>query len=210
MSDIDTYIQSVMRNIHAPATQRERIESDLRSHLQEASSEGEPAQNVIARMGDPIQVAGEFMAEMPLRYAAFWRRVAAFTIDLLVIFAVAAVLALVAVGALNLLPRNPIGLDWAAGALLIAFGFGTAAACLGMILLYFPILEGRFGQTLGKRLLGIWVLQETGLPIGYKQALLRRLSYYFELLAVDALFIPFTEKHQRAFDIVARTVVIRE
>jgi uncharacterized RDD family membrane protein YckC len=124
--------------------------------------------------------------------------------------AVAAVLALVAVGALNLLPRAPVGMDWAVGAGLIAFGFSTATACLGIILLYFPILEGRFGQTLGKRLLGIWVLQETGLPIGYKQALLRRLSYYFDILPLDALFIPFTAKHQRAFDIVARTVVIRE
>ncbi len=210
MSDIDKYVQSVMRNIHAPATQRERIESDLRSHLQEATSEGGPAQKVIARMGDPVQVAAEFMAEMPMRYAVFGWRVAAFSIDMLVIMVVAGVLALVAVGALNLLPRNPVGLDWVAGAFLIAFGLSAATACLGMILLYFPILEGRFGQTLGKRLLGIWVLQETGLPIGYKQALLRRLSYYFEILLVDALFIPFTAKHQRAFDIVAHTVVIRE
>ncbi len=210
MSDIDKYVQSVMRNIHASATQRERIESDLRSHLQEATSEGEPAQNVIARMGDPTQVAAEFMAEMPMRYAVFGWRVAAFGIDMLVIMAAAGVLALVAVGALNLLPRNPVGLDWVAGALLIAFGFSAGTACLGIFLLYFPILEGRFGQTVGKRLLGIWVLQETGLPIGYKQALLRRLSYYFEILPVDALFIPFTAKHQRAFDIVAHTVVIRE
>ncbi len=210
MSDIEMYVQSVMRNIHAPRNQRERIESDLRLHLQEATADGEPAQNVIARMGDPIQVAEEFMAEIPMRYAAFWRRIAAFAIDLLVVMAVAAVLALVAVGALNLLPRAPVGMDWAVGAGLIAFGFSTATACLGIILLYFPILEGRFGQTLGKRLLGIWVLQETGLPIGYKQALLRRLSYYFDILPLDALFIPFTAKHQRAFDIVARTVVIRE
>ncbi len=171
MSDIDKYVQSVMRNIHAPARQRERIESDLRSHLQEATSNGEPAQNVIARMGDPIQVAAEFMAEMPVHYAAFWRRAAAFCIDLLVILAVAAVLALVAVGALNLLPRSPVGLDWVAGAFLIAFGFSAATASLGMVLLYFPILEGRFGQTPGKRLLRMWVLQETGLPIGRKKQL---------------------------------------
>ena len=39
---------------------------------------------------------------------------------------------------------------------------------------------------------------------------LRRLSYDFEIQPVDALFIPFTEKRQRAFDIVARTVVVHE
>jgi uncharacterized RDD family membrane protein YckC len=56
----------------------------------------------------------------------------------------------------------------------------------------------------------LWVLKENCLPIGYTEAFLRRLSYYFEIMAVDALFIPFTPKRQRAFDIVARMVVIRE
>ncbi len=35
-------------------------------------------------------------------------------------------------------------------------------------------------------------------------------SYYFEVLPVDALFIPFTDRHQHAFDIVARTIVVRQ
>jgi uncharacterized RDD family membrane protein YckC len=82
---------------------------------------------------------------------------------------------------------------------------------VGGILLYFPILEGRFGQTVGKRTLGLRVLKENGLPIGYKEAFLRRISYYLEGgLVIDALFIPCTQKRQRAFDIVARTIVIRE
>ena len=77
-------------------------------------------------------------------------------------------------------------------------------------MLYFPILEGRFGQTLGKRLLGIRVLHESGLPIGFKEAILRRLPFYFDFWPIDGLFVLFTAKKQRAFDIVARTVVVRE
>ncbi len=46
--------------------------------------------------------------------------------------------------------------------------------------------------------------------IGCKEAFLRRLPFYFEIWPVDALFIPFTEKRQRAFDIVARTIVVRQ
>ncbi len=97
------------------------------------------------------------------------------------------------------------------GAALITGAVGaTPLIAGGIFLLYFPILEGRFGQTLGKRLLRLHVLKETGLPIGYKEAFLRRLSFYFDFIAVDALFIPFTRKRQRAFDIIARTVVVRE
>lgn len=48
------------------------------------------------------------------------------------------------------------------------------------------------------------------MPIGYREAFLRRLSFYFDFIVLDALFIPFTAKRQRAFDIIARTVVIQE
>ena len=68
----------------------------------------------------------------------------------------------------------------------------------------------RAAFTVVKRLLGLRVLKETGLPIGYKEAFLRRLSLYLEIIAVDALFILFTARRQRAFDIVARTIVIHE
>jgi uncharacterized RDD family membrane protein YckC len=71
------------------------------------------------------------------------------------------------------------------------------------------LLEGRFGYTPGKRLLGLRVLGEDQLPVGYKESVLRRLSFYFNILPVDALFIFFTAKKQRAFDIVARTIVVR-
>lgn len=210
MSQIDQYLQKVMQNIHAPSIERERIESDLRSHLQEALASGEPEDAVIRRMGDPAEVAKEFMAQMSLHYAGFWRRLAAFGIDLVVIIVMAGALALVGVASVSKVPRNPVGLDWVVGALLVALAISAALATIGTILLYFPIQEGRFGQTLGKRLLRLWVLKEDGLPIGYKEAFLRRLSYYFDILPVDALFIPFTAKRQRAFDVVAHTVVVRE
>ena len=39
---------------------------------------------------------------------------------------------------------------------------------------------------------------------------MRRLSLFFEMLWIDALFIPFTDKKQRALDIIAKTIVARE
>ena len=36
------------------------------------------------------------------------------------------------------------------------------------------------------------------------------MSFYFEFLVLDALFVPFTDKKQRALDIVSKTVVVKE
>jgi uncharacterized RDD family membrane protein YckC len=134
----------------------------------------------------------------------------AFVVDMLIVFIIAGVLAINAIAFSNLVPQNPTGLGYIVGALVILIVFGSALGAVGVILAYFPVLEGRFGRTPGKALLKLRVLGENGLPIGYKEAFLRRLSFYFEMLPVDALFIFFTKKRQRGFDIIARTIVIRE
>jgi uncharacterized RDD family membrane protein YckC len=148
------------------------------------------------------------MSQVRLEYAGFWIRLLAFAVDLALLILSAGILAVVAVWASNRVPPSPQGLDYVTGALWIALAVSCALSTVGIILLYFPILEGRFGWTPGKRLFGLHVLKENGLPIGYKEAFLRRISFYFEVLPVDALFILFTARRQRAFDIVARTVVV--
>ena len=209
MNAIDQYIQNVLDNILAKPAERQRIESDLRAHLQEALAAGETPQAVLARMGTPQEVAAEFMSQVKLAYAGFWLRLLAFLIDLLVIFIGVGILALAALFLTNRVPTHPAGLDYLLGATVILVVAGCALGAAGIIVLYFPLLEGRFGQTLGKRLLGLRVLKDNGLPIGYKEAFLRRLSYYFDIFPFDAVFIPFSEKKQRAFDIIARTIVIK-
>jgi uncharacterized RDD family membrane protein YckC len=210
MNATEKYVHDVLRNVPAPARERQRIESDLRAHLAEAAAAGQPAEAVLARMGKPEEVAAEFMATVPLAYAGFGPRALAFVVDMAAIIAVAGALAGLGVLFGNLVPRNPAGFDYVVGAVLIALAAANAIGAVGVLFIYFPLLEGRFGQTLGKRLLGLRVLRENGLPIGYKEALLRRLSFYFDIFPFDAAFVFFTEKRQRAFDIVARTVVISE
>jgi uncharacterized RDD family membrane protein YckC len=56
----------------------------------------------------------------------------------------------------------------------------------------------------------IRVLEESGRPVQLRQAIIRRLSFYFDLLTLDALFIPFTPKKQRGLDIIAKTIVVKE
>jgi uncharacterized RDD family membrane protein YckC len=210
MTEVDKYINQVLHHVHAPERDRVRFAADLQAHVQEAVAVGESQRTVLARMGSPTEVAAEFMAQVSLTNAGFWRRAVAYAIDLAMVFVVASVFGVLAIFATNLVPRHPAGVDWVVGGALILLIVAMASAALGVILLYFPVLEGRFGQTVGKRLLGISVLKENGLPIGYGDAFLRRLSYYFEFLPLDALFVPFTTRQQRAFDIVARTIVVRD
>jgi uncharacterized RDD family membrane protein YckC len=210
MDETDRYIQEVLRNIQASSLDSRRMEADLRAHIQEAAAAGEPLPQVLARMGTPLEVAEAFMAQRPMHYAGFWPRALASIIDMLIIFLAAGVLFLGAIPFSNLVPTHPQGVEYLLGALIILFVLACAAGALGVIIFYFPILEGRFGQTLGKRMLRLRVLREDGLPIHYKEAFLRRLSYYTEFMLFDALFIPFSSKKQRALDMVARTIVIRE
>ena len=210
MNEVDKYLAAVLRNIHASVGERQRIETDLRAHFEAAEGAGETVESVITRMGSPVEVAVEFMSQMELPYASFWRRLAAFAIDLGMVMITSSFFGILFVWLSNRVPRHPLGWEYIVGAILITLCIGCAITAVGIILLYFPILEGRFGQTLGKKLLGLRVLREDGLPINYKEAFLRRISYYFEVLPVDALFIPFTTKRQRAFDIVARTIVVSQ
>jgi uncharacterized RDD family membrane protein YckC len=211
MNTVDAYITDIPRNIQAPPGQRERIEADLRAHFQEAVATGEPVESILARMGDPAEVAQEFMAQVRLNYAGFWPRLAAFAVDMLILIPVIVVLSLIAALISNTVPQHPAGAQYVYGAVVILLTISIIVMIIGVVFLYFPMLEGRFGRTVGKRLLKLRVLKENGLPVGDREAFLRKISFYFNgIFIIDSLFIPFTAKHQRAFDIVAQTIVVKE
>jgi uncharacterized RDD family membrane protein YckC len=207
----EQYIRKVMDLIYAPEKDRERIQSDLQSHLQEGMAGGEEMTALVERMGDPREVAAEFMSAVPMVYAGFWLRLAAFLVDMVVILLFGGLAAGLTIVLSNVVPQHPEGLmENLVGGAIILLVLISANACIAVMFIYFPLLEGRFGQTLGKRFVGLRVRSEDGLPASYGQAILRRLSFYFEIFPIEALFLPFDAKHQRWFDKLAKTVVVRE
>lgn len=83
-----------------------------------------------------------------------------------------------------------------------------------LVILYYVLMEGYLGQTVGKMLLGIKVVREdTGEVPGPRAATIRTL-----LRIVDGLFIYLvafvavlaTQKRQRLGDMAARTLVVRK
>ncbi len=207
----DQYVQKVMDLIYAPQNDRERIRADLQAHLREGMAGGEDMKALVERMGDPREVAAEFMSEVPMVYAGFGRRTAAFLVDMMAILLFAGLAAVLTISLSNAVPQHPEGLvENLIGGAIILLLLISANACIAMILVYFPLLEGRFGRTLGKQLFGLRVRSEDGLPATYWQAFLRRLSFYFEIFPIEALFLALNPKRPRWFDVLAKTVVVRE
>jgi uncharacterized RDD family membrane protein YckC len=205
MNLVDRYIHDVMVCVFAAAEERERFEADLRAHFADALEGGESAVGIIADMGKPGDVAAAFNAERQIQYAGFWRRLVAFVGDVGVILALALI-----PFAMTLMSVQHLQLEGSPSVWVVLRLAMSAITVLGVILFYFPLLEWRFGKTAGKHFMRIRVVRESGAPIGLGQAFVRRLSYYFEMFWVDALFIPFTDKKQRALDIIAKTIVARE
>lgn len=92
-----------------------------------------------------------------------------------------------------------------------AFAFGLLGTVGG--LLYHVLLEGRFGRTVGRAVVGIAVVGEDGSSCTYRAAAVRTALRLVDWLPVaylvGALSIRLTERRQRVGDVVANAVVVR-
>ncbi len=113
--------------------------------------------------------------------------------------------------------QSGVSVDTATGAITIAPVFYAGIALSFVIeLIYYTLLLGRYGQSVGKMIVKIKVVREADLgPISYGAAFVRTI-----LLVIDAIpyVIPYllgaiviwtSDKKQRLGDRVARTVVVR-
>jgi len=154
----------------------------------------------------------EPVQEPALQYAGFWIRAAARLIDLIVQFVVAFVSgALLTVAFLVGAALLRISAAHAVGYLKTVSAAGLIASLIGAVV-YEALFEGLHGSTLGKLVLGLVVLDQSGRPAGFRAAVTRSLAYF-----VDALFIGLvgyasmrgSAQKQRFGDRGARTVVVR-
>jgi uncharacterized RDD family membrane protein YckC len=85
--------------------------------------------------------------------------------------------------------------------------FSIALFAVGCTL-YLIVAEYRFGETLGKHLLGLRVVRESGRRISLGQSVVRQLPMFLQVGWIDVLFALFTEHHQRAFELLSKTRVV--
>jgi uncharacterized RDD family membrane protein YckC len=198
----ETYIDDVLS--HVPhGTSRSRIEMDLRAHIAERVEQGQPVEEAIRQFGDPRMLAESYLVSVPLESASFLSRTAAKLIDF----------ALVTAGTAGMI----WSLWWLLGSTGVAESYPTLA---GMILpvcvltfvvilpAYFIAAEYITDQTLGKRLLGLRVVRESGTRISLGQSFVRQIPLAASIFVLDALFALFTENSQRAFELISKTRVV--
>ncbi len=175
---------------------RETIALELRGHIEERLASGQPLAEVLRQLGDPARLAESYLAGLPLDAADFGPRVMAKLADLLGAVLPAALIA----GLAWVSPRE----GWTALLMFVALIGGA----FGFVM-YTIAAEYRSGQTFGKRWYGLSVVQESGAPITFGQAVVRQLPMLLQVAWIDAMFALFTEKRQRAFELLSKTRVVR-
>ncbi len=84
---------------------------------------------------------------------------------------------------------------------------------------YFIVFFGYFiisemltnGQSIGKKVFGLRVIRENGMPVGFIHSLIRNLFRYFiDALGIGVVSIALSKKCKRIGDFVASTVVVSE
>lgn len=155
----------------------------------------------------PVYRAPAYYTGTPTPYQGVAIRFVAILIDYVIIGVISVILALPFVGA-AILTANAGNLSALSGASI------AAAALVGIVVwfLYFTMLEGHYGQTIGKMALNIKVVREAdGAPIDYGEAavrtILRIIDGLFDYL-IGAIFIWTSDEKQRLGDRVAHTVVV--
>lgn len=199
---IEEYVGEVLSLLPPAVPGVHRVGADLRAHLREAAEAGGSAGDAVREMGPPERAAEGYAEGLDLEPASLADRTGAFLVDVGLGVTLSATLFLLTAG-------GAAALDLRLGAApvtvvpLLLVGLGALLS-----ILYFPALETLYGQTLGKRLFGLCVARENGLRAELWRTVVRRLPLFFEFFLLDAAFAPFTGKRQRAFDMVAGTVVV--
>lgn len=140
--------------------------------------------------------------------ATLGQRIIAWIVDLIIIGIIAGIFGFFGLGAAFLagFTGNPLAAFFSVGLMVIMFA---------VIFGYTIFLEGlRQGQTLGKQVIGIRVVDESsGKPIGLGQSAIRNILRIIDnqlVGLVGLILIAATKNKQRLGDIVAKTVVVKD
>ena len=146
-------------------------------------------------------------------YGGFWRRLVAYTIDKIILYFISLFLLLIAFlalgqGGLSLSNIVATG-DIPRGMGLVVASYAVAMFVTDMI--YFIWFHGSVGQTPGKMILGLRVIQASGHDMTFGAAFLRWVGTLVSglFLSLGYLWIAFDGRKQGWHDKIAATLVIR-
>ena len=199
MTTADDYVNRVLDPMPPATPRRTQIGTELRSHIAERLAAGHGLDEVLRQLGDPAALAESYLAEVPLVAAPHGRRFGAKVVDVMLFLAgFAAVLAASFVLSRIFDAEGIIWLVLLTSTILFSVAF----------VIYAVVSEWQWGCTVGKRLFGLRVVRESGARIGLGQSVVRQLPSLFQVFWIDVLFALFTDKRQRAFEMLSKTRVV--
>jgi uncharacterized RDD family membrane protein YckC/histone H3/H4 len=227
VSDIDVY-EAEKKDITRELTSN--FYDHAMVHAQSRGSqtiEKQDIEAVFAESEDPREIAAGYMAAYlsGLRRAGIGSRAVAYVIDWIVLGIIMGIV----IGMIFLSfwvffpdqfnvnvfePHYVLFVD-PSGPVAILFSFIVATTTLIGLITYFIVIEGRFGATPGKFVMGLRVLREDGTKIGYVESVIRNIPKVVGnsvFLVIDALLmlLVFSKDKQRGFDKIARTIVVHK
>ena len=199
MTIADDYVKSVLDRMPLAMPRLTQIGTELRSHIAERVAAGHSVNDVLQQLGDPGKLAESYLAEVPLVPAPHGRRIAAKLVDVLLFIVILAGFVGLAFAITKVLHvEQVLGLVAAAGIILLSLGYAA----------YTIVAESYYGRTVGKHLFNLRVVRESGARIGIGQSIVRQLPAFFQVYWIDAVFALFTDRRQRAFELLSKTRVV--
>ena len=196
MTTVDLYIDRVLAGLPRATPMRQQIAMELRGHISERLETGQSIDAVLAGLGDPDRLALSYLAAVPLEAAPFMPRIVAKLADCALVVALLAI---------------PLVFAWLTTDEMLRFVALIATIVLGGFVYvgYVVVAEYAYGQTIGKRLAGLLVVREDGAPISFGQSIVRQLPVLLQVFWIDVFFVLFTDRRQRAFEMLSKTRVVR-
>ena len=147
------------------------------------------------------------------KYAGFWRRLGAYTVDGIIIFFTFIVLSIIASlaffsGAISGNSKDFIA-DLADPARFSSVKIFIWIFFISLYIAYFTYFHGTTGRTLGKMFFGLQVVSADGTPISFGIAFLRAVGYLVSgIFYLGFIWAAFDKRKQGWHDKIAGTVVI--
>ena len=196
MSVEQMYVDRVITRLPQDVKLREQVAMELRSHIAERVEHGHTVEDALQQLGDPVVLAESYLAAIPLIAAPFWPRAAARLMDFLGVMSFFVPIACLL---FFTLPRLE---------LVMIVGVAVLGTLLIAGAIYPVVAEYKYGKTVGKHLMGLRVVRESGARISFGQSVVRQLPMLSQVWWIDMLFALFTDKHQRAFELLSKTRVV--
>jgi uncharacterized RDD family membrane protein YckC len=219
---IEKNLKEIMELMTLSQADKAEIEKELRSNFYEGSEANakergaaaiaeEDVMKAFYEQGSPKEICAEYMRSYGagLKRAGFWWRSLAYIIDIIVIGICIGIIASPFI--LISLVAQSMDKSTTLDVLIVFMNMVIGLISFGILICYFVIMEGMYSRTIGKYITGLKTIKANGLPLDYKDALLRNVPKFFgNFIIIDALImvIFFGKEKQRAFDKVADTIVV--